>query len=547
MLKAQEGTLNRDLDPTQLTPLDPEPRWESDIEEREARRRKMLVFGGTAAAVLFGFVGLYAGLSWIAGSLTNDPTPENRGRPIGGGVAQAPAPPPIDVAAAPITSAGDLDWYAIEAPLGHSQRLFATAGGTFYALSTAPGQAINWPPPKAIYKSGDGENWELISLDDNNSAEDMAASGSALYLIGTAPGTGNFDEPDEIVVSASTDEGATWATTLLPTVAAPPGGAPIEWSTLSTRIAANNDAVVAVVQSQFYLDYGRLVPPEFSGDYEYSPRADGVEVIDHRIMDQAHMVCEREMEATGGDTASLSDECRRLFEEGDDSIGSVAFVTWEEMGLPEGGEPVFSEVFVSADGMTFDAVESPFTAGSEMASLFALPDGFLGVEMNRGRAVLWRSNDGRTWQQAADMPNFNWVTNVGAFGGRAVVIGHGNQGDSMVAWEDEAGGWEVVDFDGLLGPAPANGGRWMSTAGVGPMGIVAVFQSFDERAGREFTQVALGTSPVDWSFVPVEEITGISGGYSDWVAVGTDRILVRYEVANEFRQLKLQIVGVSTN
>ncbi len=539
-----------DLEPTQLTPQEPEPRWESDIEEREARRRKMLMFGGTAAAVLVGFVGLYAGLSWVAGSLTSDTEPENRGIRPGGGTIAVPSEPaaaPTDVAAAPIATADDLDWYAIEAPLGHSQRLFATSTGMFYALSTAPGRTVSWPPPKAIYKSGDGENWDIIPLGDDNSADDMAAAQGKLYLIGTAPGSGNFDEPAEVVVSASQDEGETWSTSLLPSVAGPPDGAPIEWSQLLTRIAASDDAVVAVVQSQFFLDYRQLVPDEFAGDYGYHPRGDGVDVIDHRIMEQAYMTCEREMEATGGDFSGLSEDCRRLFEEGDESIGSVAFITWEEMGLPAGGEPVFSEMFVSGDGVTFDAVESPITAGSEVSGLFAMPDGFIAVESDRGRTTLWRSDDGRNWQQAAALPDFTWVTSVGATAGDAVVIGHGFQGDSMVAWEDDSGEWEIIDFDELLGAMPANGERWMSSAGVGPMGVVAVFQSFDELTGREITQVALGTSPEDWSLVPIEEITGMSGGYGNWVAVGNDRILVKYDVYTEFRQLSLQVMGVSAN
>lgn len=541
--------MDRDLDPAQLTPQEPEPRWESDIEEREARRRKMLIFGGSAAAVLFGFVGLYAGLSWIAGGLTTDP-PESRGaRPSEGAEAVGiePAAPPTEAAVVPIAAADDLDWYAIEAPLGHSQRLFATSNGAFYALSTAPGRTISWPPPKAVYKSGDGENWEIIPLGGDNSANDMAAGRGVLYLIGTAPGSGNFDEPAEVVVSASDDEGATWNTTLLPTVASPPGGAPIEWSNLTTRIAANDDAVVAVVNSQFFLDYGQLVPSEFAGDYGYNPRADGVDVIDHRLMDQMYMTCEEEMGATGGDLAGISEECRRLFEEGDESVGSIGFVTWEEMGLPAGGEPAFSEIFVSADGDTFESVESPFRVGSEVSGLFALPDGFMGVESDRGRTALWRSDDGRTWSLDDDMPNFTWVTGVGVTGGRAVVIGQGFQGESIVAWESEAGVWETIDFDALLGPMPANGGRWLSSAGVGPMGVVAVFQSVDERTGREFTEVALGTSPTDWSLVPIEEITGMSGGYANWVAVGTDRIMVKYDVYTEFRQLSLQVMGVATN
>jgi hypothetical protein len=483
--------VNDDLEPVHVPSAKPEPRWESDVEEREARRRKMFVFGSAAVAVLFGFVGLYAGLSWIAGSLTDDPTPEDQGvGPRGGGVAVAPEPadPAIDVAPAQIATADELDWYAIEAPLGHSERLFATASGAFYALSTVPGQNVNWPPPKAIYKSGDGENWEIIPLDNDNSANDMAADRGSLYLIGTAPGTGNSDEPAQIVVSASQDEGENWSTTLLPTVAAPPGGAPIEWTNLTTTIAASDEAVVAVVQSQFFLDYRQIVPTEFAGEYGYSPRAEGVDVIDHRLLDQMYMNCEREMEAAGGDFSGVSEDCRRLFEEGDESFGSIAFITWEEMGLPEGGEPVFSEMFVTTDGITFEAVESPFTAGSEVSGLFGLPDGFLGVESDRGRTVVWRSDDGRTWEQAAGMPDFGWVTNAGAFGDRAVVMGQAPQGDSMVAWSSE-----------------------------------------------------------DWSLIPIDEITGMSGGYSNWVAVGNDRILVRYDVYTEFRPLSLQVMGVATN
>ena len=179
--------------------------------------------------------------------------------------------------------------------------------------------------------------------------------------------------------------------------------------------------------------------------------------------------------------------------------------------------------------------------------MFALPAGFIGVESDRGRATVWRSADGRTWKQDAAMPKISWITGVGATGGRAVVIGHGFQGDAVVAWESEMGDWETVDFDSLLGPMPANGERWLSSAGVGPMGVVAVFQRFDERTGREVTEVALGTSPEDWSLVPVEEITGIAGGYANWVAVGTDRIMIKYDVYTDFRQLSLQVMGVGTN
>lgn len=537
--------MSDEFEPTPVTPPEDEPMWKSDAAEREAKRRKMMVFGGSAIGVLVGFVGLYALLNFVAGGLTDDPDDRRSDVTIaigGGGSADVEAPPAV---AEPIATAGDLEWYAVEATLGHSQRLFATDTGTFYALSTVPGQAINWPVPKAIYKSGDGENWEIIDLDNAISANDMATGSNKLYLIGTTPSSGNFfDEPPEIIVSTTADDGATWAQNLLPTVAAPPGGAPIEWANVSTKIAANDNAVVAVAQSRFFLDYRQIVPAEFSGDmFGYNATDDGVSVMDYQIMEEMYGVCEGEMSAAGDDFEAMSEECQALFN-GDESIAEIGFVTWEEMGLAEGGQPQFSEMFISTDGENFEAVESPFSTSSEIANLFALPDGFIGVEFGRGNPKVWSSDDGRTWVDA-DVPRLNWITNAGSIDGKTVIVGQDNQ-SSKLLWENEAGGWDEVDFDAILGVGAA-GNRWLSSAGMGPMGVVAVFQSFDERNEREFTEVLLGTSPDDWSIVPIQDITGMTGGYSSWVAVSHDTILIRYEVFNRNRPLSLQVIGARTN
>ena len=545
------GPVIHNQDPIRVTPGEESPAWDSDIDEREARRRKMFVFGGAAVAVIVGFVGLYALLSLVAGGLTTDSTTANNANQQFPAITGADpgAPPPVVVDVRPIGTTDELEWYAIESPLGQAQRVFASETGAFYALSTVPGQNINWPPPKAIYKSGDGENWEIISLDNSISANDMAVSGNAIYLIGTAPGAGNFDiQAPEIMVSASADGGTSWSQALLPTVAAPPDGAPVQWSNVRTRIAASNDAVVAVAQSQFFLDYRLLVPAEFGGDFDYRPTADGIAVTDWQIIEQIEMTCEQELRANGEDMDAVSEECKALFN-GDETIASVGFVTWEEMGLVDGGQPLFSEMFVSADGQNFEAVESPFTAGDDLAGLYAVEDGFIGVgrkNLEFGGLTLFRSSDGRTWQEADGLPQFDWITNVGSIGGRAVVTGQGIQ-NSMMAWENEAGGWDIVDFDSVLGPVAANSGRWLASAGVGPMGVVAVFQSFDERTGRELADVAIGTSPQDWSLIPIDEITGMSGGYSNWVAVGPNQILIRYDVFNQFQQVSLQVMGVRTN
>jgi len=518
--------------------------WESDIEQREAKRKKMFVFGGTAAAVLVGFVGLYFGLSAVAGGLTDDPAPSPPNQDaIGGGNVDLPAaPPPPAVIVNPIEVASDLDWYAIDSPLGFSQRVLASNAGNFYALSTIPGNNFDWPIPKAIYKSGDGENWDIIDLDRNIGATDMALWGETLYLIGTSPANAGFQEPPEVMVSSSADGGVSWTQTLIETEAAPPGGAPIEWANVSTRIGASSKGVLAAVNSQFFLDYQALMPAEFIGNnLGYTGVEGGVAVIDHELLDRMYMACENEMGAVDGEQSQLSPECQQLFEGGDE-VAAIAVVTWEELGLPAGGSPFFSEMFLSTDGTTFERVQSPLDASGQLGDLYASDGGYVVVEWNNRGPLIWFSEDGREWDQTP-VEGFDWISNVGSVNGKTVILGQGRN-SSMAAWQNDAGGWDLVDFNSILGGGIEN--RWLSSGAVGPLGVAAVFQTFDERAGREFIEIVVGTSPDTWSVVDIEGIVGGlgEGGYSDWIAVGTDQIILRYEVFSRFGEPRsLQVIG----
>ena len=127
-----------------------------------------------------------------------------------------------------------------------------------------------------------------------------------------------------------------------------------------------------------------------------------------------------------------------------------------------------------------------------------------------------------------------------------MIIGQ-TRDQASAAWQNEAGGWDLVDFNNVLG-APLADGRWLSSAAVGPLGVVAMFQSFDERTEREFAEVLLGTGPETWSVVPVDEITGMTGGFSSWAAVGADRVLLHYQVhQNRGQPLNLQVMGVAAS
>lgn len=527
------------------------PQWSSDADERDARRRKMLLYAGAGAAVLLGFVGLYAALSWIAGGLTSNPN-TNTADPgqrtsvtadNGGVDPTAPQNPPAE----PVL-AGDLDWYAIDSPLGLSNRMLMADNGAFYALSTVPGNLAVWPVPKAIYKSGDGENWDIIDLDDSMSGHDMAIKGSSIFLIGTSPATQSFQDPPEVLISASSDDGVSWTQTLLPTETQPPEGTRVEWANVQMRIGANADSVVAVVNSQYNLDYRALVPPEFAGnDFGYQATADGVNVMDYRLLDELHIGCE-EAGARAEEPGQMPPECEALFN-GDESAASVGFVTWAEMGLPDGGQPVFAEMFVSTDGENFEAVESPFMPGGEVNAFHATDTGFVAVEwpVNGHAQNVWWSPDGREWSMDADLEAIDWVTNIGSTGGRTVILGHANN-SSVAAWQNDDGGWDIIDFNDVLGPIPGEfGGRWMTSGGVGPLGVAVVIQTFDEATGTETADIVVGSSRHDWSVMPINEVTGMASGYSDWVAVGSDQILIRYQVFNRFQPRSLQVIGTVTD
>ena len=525
-----------------------EPAWESDVEERDAKRRKMMMFGGATAAVLVGFVGLYALLNWVAGGLTGtDDPPQATRNGEGSTVAVDPGGGVVAPAPAPAVNASDLEWFAVESTVGFAQRTFVDDDGVFYALSTAPGRNFNWPPPKAIYTSTDGEFWDVIPLDDAQSAHDMAMRSGTIYLIGTSPANQDFLEPPEVVLSTSGDGGESWDQTLLETAAAPPNGAPVQWSNISMRLGTTADAVVAVVQSQFFLDYRRMVPNEFVGDgFDYAPTPDGVNVIDYMLIEQLYMQCEGEMEQVGGDMDAISDECRQLFEGGDNEMdaATVGFVSWEEMGLEDGSPPVFSELFVSTDGVTFEAVESPFQPGADVHGFYSTDNGIVAIEGGQMGQSVWRSQDGRTWEQEDALQAFDWITTAGTVEGRLVVVGQSRNG-GQVAWENEAGEFDLVDMNEVMG-VPAGLGEhsgWLSAASVGPMGVVTIFQRFDERAEREFTEVAIASDAETWSTVPLDAITGVSEGYSDWVAVGPTSIIIRYQSWNAVRPLNLQVIG----
>ncbi len=517
------------------TPVEPRPDnediygWVAEgVAAQRARRRRLLAFWGTLAAVLVGGLGVFGLLSLVDDDGTTEPRDAAPGTT--GQVAE--------VAADPV----ELEWHAIPGTLGFSERLFASADGTFYALSTAPGRNATWPAPRALYTSVDGENWDANVLADDVTASDMAVRNGIAYLIGTAPSFNAVDGQQDAMISTSGDGGLSWKSTVLPLPAATVPGGVDAWTHTTMKIAASEAAVVAIVQRVTEFDYWSLVPQGLLevGNRGVEPTATGVDIVDYQIFEDMQRACEEaggNFEFEEGDAADMPEPCRLLME-GELRPSVIGSFTWEELGLPEGVAPTTSQVFVSSDGVEFDQVDGPFAAG-QLSALHSFGNGFLASEWDfQGRMTMWESPDGRVWERFDDVA-FDWVAAAGTFAGDRVLIG-GNRGGPAIAWET-ADGWVDVDLDAAVG-LPRQG--WINAAAVGPLGVVAVINSFDELRETESVSVLHGSAPDDWELIEMDDIVG-GQGFTDWVVVGPDHVLLRYvQFDGGQRPGNLQVIGI---
>jgi hypothetical protein len=506
------------------------PRWDPTPPPRWNRNRIAVVVGGALLATIIGVGGVIGGMALVRSDEPGPGTRDPAEAPDGG---EAVVPP------------SELDFYAVDGTLGMVRRISAASDGSFYALSTAPGTAIDWPPPQAIYSSTDGENWDFVVLGNDIGGSDMAVRGDTIYLIGTAPGFGGFGEPPVVVINSSRDAGMSWDQIPLPTAATPPAEAgDVGWTEMSMHVASSAAGLVAVVQTNFWLDFRRLVPEEFLvGEVDVRPTEEGVRVIDYSIMSRLEQECSAEGGFPEGDVDldTVPEPCRKLMT-GDVEESVVATLTWEELGL-EDGQPVFSEVFYSADGETWESVESPFAAGQTLASLYATASGFVASQWSdTGTNTIWYSSNGRTWE-ATSLSGFEWIVAAGTVEGREVILGN-SRSHAVVAWADGAGGWTEIDLSNDV--AGVAGTSWVGSGAVGPLGVVAIVTAEGAIGGNtQGTMLLHGTSPDAWNLVPLDTISGGDWGYSDWAAVGREQALIRYVEGGGPQEVNLQLVGLA--
>jgi hypothetical protein len=184
--------------------------------------------------------------------------------------------------------------------------------------------------------------------------------------------------------------------------------------------------------------------------------------------------------------------------------GVTRSFTWAQLGVDGDllqairGEPF---VFAAAGpGSTdFHRVDVAGIGGVGTMVLRAADDGFdlvatsaadgVSPKSESAKLVVLHSVDGQAWTANDAAPQgINWVSAVGSIDGRTVVVGSSAHG-VLVLVDNASGGWTSIDLTAML---PADGrqkGVGLSSAAVGPFGVVATVTLFDE------TVAPNGTTP----------------------------------------------------
>lgn len=473
-LADQAGTLS-------LSPADP-----ADIKRRGARRRhrRRGALVGTAAA-----------LAVLATSVAV----VDRGDPdesvvLGNG----------ELAVTPSA----FDWTLVqpETGLGYGRSIVQTADGAVYGLSTAPGAdgTDDGDFAPALYRSGDGAEWEPVALPDGVNVSSLGSSGDTLYAIGTAPAANG----GRTLVVAAGDGGGDWSQTELPGELAdlearfPGRQISISEPTVAAR---DDDEVVATVVVTANPDVPALLPegvdstnwettPEGVVVYELVPCENeaedcfGVDPRGVEAEERRAAAAELEAERPSGPSTSLVDPDGEVTT---DTVRQAGWLeggeqpmrlqestryTWDELGLdPELQELVGGRTFVysSHDGGPFERSAVPSELSGYGSQLIRVDDGyrlFLGshAEGSSTTQVL-RSSDGRTWADGGTVPGS--PMSAGAIGGRAAVALFTDDGSSVVRVEQAGGTWSNLDLASAVdtGDTPVGVGE----VAFGPLGMLA--------------------------------------------------------------------------
>jgi hypothetical protein len=518
-----------------------------DAARRRAHRRRHRARRGLAAAGVVGLVG--AGITAWDHRPTDDTLVS-----LGGGAEHgdgAPAP--------------ELVWRVIDGTVAFSDVHLSTVDGVTYALATAPGPAEtdagDRPVPRAVYRTRDGERWEVATVDGGgNWIADLSERDGVLYAVGTAPGATDADVAFRL--GQSRDGGARWEETTLPfELPTPHANVPLSRSS-DVQVATAPGATVVAVSERYWPELQDLLATRFGADRLLAAKQsgpDGFVVVDltdckgERAPTAVTVGAEgsvpeakAERADTGGgggpstdaaaakavSVAGGADATVPPTPDGAPAGGceprAVGTLGWADLGLTGPGDLVGRAVLVRRDGGGWEPASLPLTPGDELVGLEATATGFIAVvqaaDGGRGSEV-WASADGLSWALRSTAPAGAGFLSVS--GDR--LLATGKAAERLTTSADGGRTWAEVPLSDLVPGGPA-GETVVAGSDAGPLGFAVLVVSVGDRkeGGPTAARLLFSQDGVSWSTTELASVGAPAGAWPSQVTVGADHVAVNF-------------------
>jgi hypothetical protein len=389
-------------------------------------------------------------------------------------------------------------------------------GGTFYAVSTAPGVApTGVTVPSQLYRSSDGVDWEPAESPGEIYFNDLGVHGDQLYAVGTAPGSARSQRtPADAVVARRSADG--WSSARLPIDTAAIAAASRYSTTFPRGLAVSGAGVVTTVSIVAEPDVARLIPG-LDAPHGYAVTADGIAVLGDANPCPAGIspAPDAKNERVHGISCDTGEETHSPeFDPG--SRGVVRQYDWQALGVDGDvldaflGRPF---VFLAPPGSsTFERVARSLPASEGSLPYLRADDaGFTLLVPSYGRfqpttaLAAYRSTDGRTWEAAGGTEGI-YVNQVGQLDGTLAGLG-GDAENTPFLITSVSGEWRRTDLSSLVD------GRKGGLGAIGPLGVVLAVGSHDgdpwllsSRDGETWSK----TDVSDLVEEPFSHLTGVS-------------------------------------
>ena len=364
-----------------------------------------------------------------------------------------------------------------------------------------------------------------MALPSGVTPSSLAASGSTLYALGTAPASGGGRD---LVLATSHDGASTWQEIELPDdVTDLDARFPDEIVISQPSVAAlDADHVVAAVTVQAVPDVISLIPELASGEYDYESSVDGVTVFEQADCTDANAYAELcvmrqqegdpKVDATGRPDRDAMDDERKVH----------ATYTWDELGVdPELRELIEGRAYVYAtsDGEHFQRSTLPDAVAGTTAQAVATSDGYTVFVGSWGRdessTRILVSSDGSTFADAPGSPLPSGAADAGVLDGRPAIAVFDREGATSLRVGQPDGTWAEMSL--------SDSGAFGGEVAFGPLGFAAVVWGSGAEGDATVPHLVHSADGVHLSSVSLEDEVGTASPNVIGLTVTADAIFVR--------------------